>query len=67
MLLFIQLNKYFKNLIQFCTRYRGLCPRGVGGVLTVYMTGGRTHFLELKIYIRGIFWVKRSVTYFVRS
>ena len=36
-----------------------------GGVLAVYMAGGSDIFLRLKIYTRGILWIKRPVTIFL--
>ena len=42
-----------------------LSPGG-GGVLAVYMAGGGSDiFLRLKIYTRGILWIKRPVTIFL--
>ena len=43
-----------------------LSPGG-GGVLAVYMVGGGGFdiFLRLKIYTRGILWIKRPVTFFL--
>lgn len=41
---------------------------GGGGVLAVYMAGGgggSDIFLRLKIYTRGILWIKRPVTIFL--
>ena len=36
------------------------------GVLAVYMAGGVSDiFLRLKIYTRGILWIKRPVTIFL--
>lgn len=45
-----------------------MLSRGGGGVLAVYMAGGgggSDIFLRLKIYTRGILWIKRPVTIFL--